>query len=168
MHTTSFELETSRTSRWPQFIPISVRLRCDFSNHPKVVVVKAKRKEAHICLRCVNNFQDQHYTVIMHTLDFFKRFTHRGTHVASHRRWLESKGANVLPDWDDAGSLDCMYGAVLKAAQYNNVKLIAPGATRMQYVYFQVGCGRVFYLRYFDNVIPQGMKVMVPCSMHAM
>jgi hypothetical protein len=59
--------------------------------------------------------------------DFLKRFTHRTTHVASHSRWLEAKGARALPDWDDAGELDCMYGAALKAAQFNNVKLIMPG-----------------------------------------
>jgi hypothetical protein len=59
--------------------------------------------------------------------DFFHRFTQRTTHVASHKRWLESKGARPLPDWDDAGEVDCMYGAVLKAAQFNGIKLIAPG-----------------------------------------
>jgi hypothetical protein len=59
--------------------------------------------------------------------DFFKRFTHRDTHVTLHKRWLESKGARLLPDWDDAGELDCMYGALLKAAQFNGVKLTAPG-----------------------------------------
>jgi hypothetical protein len=59
--------------------------------------------------------------------DYFKRFTHRTTHVASHLRWLEAKGARALPDWDDAGELDCMFGAVLKAAEFNNVKLVKPG-----------------------------------------
>jgi hypothetical protein len=58
---------------------------------------------------------------------FFSRFTHRTTHVASHKRWLERKGCVVLPDWDDAGALDCMYGALLKAAFFNNVKLVEPG-----------------------------------------
>jgi hypothetical protein len=58
--------------------------------------------------------------------DFFKRFTHRPTHVASDSRWLEVKGARPVPSWDDAGELSCMYGAVSKAAQFNNVKLIMP------------------------------------------
>jgi hypothetical protein len=66
-------------------------------------------------------------TINMVASDFFKRFTHRSTHVASHLRWLEAKGARALGDWDDAGELDCMYGAVLKAAQFNNVKRIMPG-----------------------------------------
>jgi hypothetical protein len=66
-------------------------------------------------------------TINMVASDFFNRFTHRTTHVASHMRWLEAKGARALPDWDDAGELDCMYGAVLKAAQFNNVKLIKAG-----------------------------------------
>jgi hypothetical protein len=75
---------------------------------------------------------------------FFERFTNRVTHVASHRRWLESKGARILPDWDDAGEVDCMYGAVLKAAQFNNVKLTAPGMLGRHAGICPSLCGSIF------------------------
>jgi hypothetical protein len=47
--------------------------------------------------------------------NYLAKYTHRTTHVESHKRWLASRNLNELPDWPDCGEHDCLFGAVLRA-----------------------------------------------------
>ena len=47
-------------------------------------------------------------------LSYFSKYTHRSTHVQSHKRWLDSKSMKELPDWSEAEEHDCLFGAVLR------------------------------------------------------
>jgi hypothetical protein len=45
---------------------------------------------------------------------YLAKYTHRTTHVESHKTWLASRNLNELPEWPDCGQHDCLFGAVLR------------------------------------------------------
>jgi hypothetical protein len=38
---------------------------------------------------------------------YLAKYTHRTTHVETHKRWLDSRNSKELADWPEAGEQDC-------------------------------------------------------------
>jgi hypothetical protein len=57
---------------------------------------------------------------------YLSKYTHRTTHVESHKRWLDGKNAKELSDWEACGEHDCLYGAVLRGMQHGGFFRGAP------------------------------------------
>lgn len=51
-------------------------------------------------------------------LSYFAKYTHRTTHVETHKRWLDGRNCKELQDWPDAGLHDCLFGAVLRGMSH--------------------------------------------------